>query len=233
MWFAHDALPAIQRSLIRNPHAAYWFYVQSGGVATPGPAWTGSRVAVSPAFTLDQFRGLDLAAALSAIARLRVPTAFQLDHAALETAAAATTFTPDDVRRQLGRTSPGHARADAVQRFLLGDGRDGAVSSLDVYAQMIRDASQIRGRVDRGLVRGAIDTIYALKADALGPAIARALEARPGADPRLSGYLHTAVALMLEIERRQTTEALFQPDHVGCGRWAGYSAASSSAAMCP
>jgi phosphatidylserine/phosphatidylglycerophosphate/cardiolipin synthase-like enzyme len=89
------------------------------------------------------------------------------------------------------------------------------ISSLDMYSRLIRDASRIRGRVDRQLVADAMDVITSAKADRLDTEIRGILEAEPSPDPRLAPYLRTAAALMLELERRQTAESRFQQSTSG------------------
>jgi hypothetical protein len=75
---------------------------------------------------------------------------------------------------------------------------------------VVRDASKIKGRVDWDLADAALDLLHAAKQDRLASLIAESVAADAHKDPRLAGYLTTAGALMIELERRQARERRFQ-----------------------
>ncbi|MEZ5416234.1 MAG: phosphatidylserine/phosphatidylglycerophosphate/cardiolipin synthase family protein [Vicinamibacterales bacterium] len=84
------------------------------------------------------------------------------------------------------------------------------MSSLDVFGPVIRDASKTRGRLDRAAVRATIGLVVALKAQQVNLLVGRELDAHAADDPGFASYLRTATALMLERERRQATDGVFQ-----------------------
>ena len=210
-WFRTSAVPGIRRTLAGDPFAAYWFYVQSGGIAAPGPVFSGSRVTIlQPAFSLAELGRLPMTKALERLRTARVPASFQQHHLELESAFTERTFSREDVLARLEQTNAASRTAAGIRQFILADERSSRVSSLDFYSPLIRDANRIRGRVDRQFVSAAIDVIGSLKADRVNEDIQRILDADTTSDPRLAGYLHTTAALMLELERRQAAESSFR-----------------------
>jgi len=215
-WFRTSAVPAVRNVLEDEPFAAYWFYVQSGGVASPGPVFSGSRVAVTdPAFSLSELERLPLAKALDRLDTLRVPASFQQHHLDLESAFTTRTLSRDEVLAQLDRSQVPATIVARLRDFILAEAQSSRVSSIDFYSQLIRDSNRIRGRVDRQLISAAVDVVCTVKADRLKEHIQSVLDAEPAPDPRLATYLNTSAALMLELERRQTTESAFQQGTAG------------------
>jgi phosphatidylserine/phosphatidylglycerophosphate/cardiolipin synthase-like enzyme len=215
-WFHSTALPAVTQSLRARPFAAYWFFVQSGGVVAPGPAFSRSRVQVlHPAFALADLRKMPMSAAVAHLATARVPAAFLEQHAALETAFTELTLSRDELLARLDRTAMPTATAAKLRDFLLADGAPTRVSSIDVYRRLVRDASRIPGRVEPAVVAAAIDVICEAKSERLESEIGRILALQPGPAPQLAEYLRTAAALMVELERRQAAESAFQQSTAG------------------
>jgi phosphatidylserine/phosphatidylglycerophosphate/cardiolipin synthase-like enzyme len=215
-WFRNEAVPSLRTLLVNDPFAAYWFFVQSGGVATPGRIFKGSSVvARDPAFSLSELAALPAAEALVRLEALRVPADFVDRHAALETAFTAVTLARDDVLARIEMsTMPSDVRA-RFRAFLLGDAQSARFSTLDVYSRLIRDASRISGRLDGPVIAAASDVLRAAKAERLQEEIAGILADAPSCDDRLQGYLETAAALMLDIEQRQAVESGFRQSTSG------------------
>ncbi|MBM3770725.1 MAG: hypothetical protein FJW27_05455 [Acidimicrobiia bacterium] len=197
-WFVRDAVPAVRRYLESRPFQAYWYFARTGGVGSPGPVFPGSQTAIErPAFSLT---GLTMTEAFAQLRSARVPPAFLNRHAELESAFTDATLTRDEAIARTARLSS-TTRA-ALRDFLLADEGTEQVSSLDVYARVIRDASLIRGRLDRRLVGSAMALVHAAKAERLGREVQRILADEPSPHPQLEAYLRGSAALMLELERR-------------------------------
>jgi phosphatidylserine/phosphatidylglycerophosphate/cardiolipin synthase-like enzyme len=210
-WFQATALPAVRRSLAKDPFAAYWFFVQSGGVASAGPVFTGSHVHVdTPLFALSELKELRLSEALAYLEDVRVPAHFLEQHAVLESAFTELTLSPGEVLAGIRRIEAPPQLARTISEFMLGDSPSPRGSSLDVYSRIVRDASKIGGRLDRDAVTAAINIIYAAKARHLDQEIQRLLGTVPTHDSRLAAYLRTDAALMLELEQRQALESTFR-----------------------
>jgi phosphatidylserine/phosphatidylglycerophosphate/cardiolipin synthase-like enzyme len=210
-WFRDDAVPALRKSLSDDPFAAYWFFVRTGGTASPGRIFKGSRVLnAAPAFTLSDVAGLQTPDALARIDTIRVPERFVDRHAALESAFTEVALSRGDVLARIegGRMSEG-VRA-RLRQIVLAQDRFSRLSTVDVFSRVIRDASRISGRMDRELVAALSDALSAEKSRRLEEEIERMLAAEPLPDPRLAGYLETAAALMVELEQRQAVESAFR-----------------------
>lgn len=208
-WFRRTALPGLARAIARDPHTAFAFFVQSGGVVEPGRVSRHSAVVVTaPAFSLDALRHLDLDTALATVAAGRVPGGFVEAFTRVERAAEGMTFAPDDVRLAIERSAhPGPMRS-RLRGLLLDGDRSGRVSALDAFREVVLDASKTRGRLDRPAVRAAADLLAGLKARALAPVVAA--ESGADQDARRAMYLRDATALLLERERRQAIDGAFQ-----------------------
>lgn len=214
-WFRRTVLPGLARAIRRDPHLAYAFFAQSGAVVRPGPVWARgdlrSDVVVQvPAYSLEDLRGLPLSAALAKVTEARVPGAFVEAFTRVETASADITFAADDVRLAIARRPERDAMKARMRGLLFRGEEPRRVSSLDVFGAVIRDASKIRGRLDRAALRATIGLVVALKAQQVNLLVGRELDAYAGDDPRFAAYLRTATALMLERERRQATDGVFQ-----------------------
>ena len=215
-WFRGTALPAIRRSLRSNAYAAYWFFVQSGGVVAAGPVFTGSRVQVlRPRFALTQLAGLGLAEALARIDDVRVPAHFLDQHVELESTLTDLTLSHDEVLERISQSGMSQTLRRRLGEFLTAVTATSQVSSLDVYRRIIRDANRIRGFVDREVVTAAINVLYAAKASRLEHEIQRIAGRYPAEGPGLAAYLRTDAALMLELEQRQALEAGFRQSTSG------------------
>jgi phosphatidylserine/phosphatidylglycerophosphate/cardiolipin synthase-like enzyme len=216
-WFRSTALPALRRSIETRPFAAYWFFVQAGAVAAPGPVFSGSRVEVrAPAYALSALSAMSVGDAIARIKAARVPARFLTHHASLESAFTALTLSPDEVRERIDRSRlPARVAVRLREFMIIQDAPSGGASSLDVYARLIRDASRIRGRLDRDVIDAAIGVMSAAKVDRLDREIDRILVSQGSPDPRLEAYLRTAAALMLELEQRQVTDAAFRQSTAG------------------
>jgi phosphatidylserine/phosphatidylglycerophosphate/cardiolipin synthase-like enzyme len=210
-WFRSDALPGFRRSLVRDPFAAYWFFVQTGGVAVRGHVFAGSEVvAREPAFALADLATLPIGDALARIETARLPPDFVDRHADLERAFTEVTLSRGEVLARVdagGLQDPARAR---LREFLLQDGQSSRFTTMDVYSRLIRDASRISGRLDRTLIAAAANILALEKSSRLAEEIGRILAADPSHDPRLQRYLRTAAALMLEIEQRQAVDSAFR-----------------------
>jgi hypothetical protein len=57
-WFRDAALPSIEKSLFDSPFSAYWFFVQTGGLARGSRPYAGSKLTLTSGveFSLDQLR---------------------------------------------------------------------------------------------------------------------------------------------------------------------------------
>ncbi len=209
-WFRRVALPSLGRALGRDPHAAYWFFVQSGGVVRAGTASTKSSVVVpAPAFVLRDLRGLGLDAAIVRLGAARLPMAFQTAHARVEAAFTNLTLSRAELSARLDRRRVPPAVA-ARLRALMAHERKQALSSLDLFTLLIRDAHLVRGRLDSEVVRTGIEVFFDAKSERVDAEVQRVLQEAPAADPRLAAYLRTTAAMMLEIERRQATHDAFR-----------------------
>jgi phosphatidylserine/phosphatidylglycerophosphate/cardiolipin synthase-like enzyme len=215
-WFRDDALPALRKSLAKDPFAAYWFFVQTGGVASPGHIFKGSHVrAADPAFALSDLTSLRTAAALARIEAIRVPALFVDRQAALESVFAEVTLSRSDVLARIESRRMKEGVRARLRQIVLAQDRYARLSMLDVFSRVVRDASRISGRVDRELVAALNDALGAEKSLRLEAEIERILAADPLPDPRLAGYLRTAAALMLELELRQAVESAFRQSTSG------------------
>ena len=209
-WFRRVAMPSLGRALGRDPHAAYWFYVQSGGVVRAGTASTKSSVVVpAPALVLRDLRGLGLDAAVARLGAARLPMAFQAAHARVEAAFTSLTLSRAELAARLDRRRMPPAVA-ARLRALMAHERKQALSSLDLFTLLIRDAHLVRGRLDGEVVRTGIEVFFEAKSERVNAEVQRVLQEAPAADPRLAAYLRTTAAMMLEIERRQATHDAFR-----------------------
>lgn len=209
-WFRRVALPSLGRALRRDPHAAYWFFVQSGGVVQSGTSSTPSAVTVpAPAFVLKDLRGLGLDAAIARIGAARLPAAFQQAHARVDAAFTNVTLSRADLAARLERRRVPPALA-ARLRALMAHERKQTLTSLDVFTLLIRDAHLVRGRLDDEVVRTGIDIFFEAKSGLVDAAVQQVLRETPAADPRLADYLRTTAAMMLERERRQATHGAFR-----------------------
>ncbi len=209
-WFRRVALPALGRALARDPHAAYWFYVQSGGVVEAGTVSAKSEVRVpAPAFVLRDLRRAPLDDAIARIGAARLPAGFQEAYARVEAAFTNLTLSRAELADRLDRRAVTPALA-ARMRALMANEQKQALSSLDVFTLLIRDAHLVRGRLDRQVVRTGIEIFFEAKSDAVEAELERLLPSMPAADPRLAAYLRTAAAMMLELERRQATHGAFR-----------------------
>ena len=215
-WFQRTALPALRRFLAGNPFAAYWFFVQSGGVTAAGPAFSGSRVQIlQPAFALTELAGLRLSEALQHLETSRVSDHFLEQHRALESAFTDLTLSPAELPRHIERLGLEPDVARKVHAFMVDGSMTDESSSLDAYRRIIRDASKIGGRLDRDMIRASVDVITAAKADRLEHEIQRILAGLQGYDPQLLAYLRADAQLMLELEQRQALESAFRMDTSG------------------
>ena len=161
-WFRDDAVPALRTSLSRDPFAAYWFFVQTGGVASPGRTFKGSRVpSVEPAFTLGDVARLRTADALARIDAIRVPAPFLDRHAALESVFTEVTLSRDEVLARIESRRMNEGVRARLRQLVLAQDRFSRLSTLDVFSRVIRDASRISGRVDRQLVAALSDALGA------------------------------------------------------------------------
>lgn len=214
-WFRRTALPGLARGLGRDPHAAYAFFVASGGVVAPGRVGGGFATTVAhPAFALEDLRRMGLPEALATVARRRVPAPVAAAFTRIEATAADLTLDPAEVEAALTARWRSPAFQARLRKVLLTDGASGArVSTLDAIRPVVVDASRTRGRVDRAAVRAAIDVVAALKARDVARLVASELDALP--DPAAAEYLPTAAALMLERERRQVVDSAFRESTSG------------------
>lgn len=209
-WFRRVALPSLGRALGRDPHAAYWFFVQSGGVARAGRASTKSSVTVTaPAFVLRDLRGLGLDAAVARLGETRLPVSYQQAHARVEAAFTNVTLSRAELADRLDRRRVPPPVA-ARLRALMAHEHKQALSSLDVFTLLIRDAHLVRGRLDEDVVRTGIEIFFEAKSDLVDAEVRRVLEEVPGGDARLAAYLQTTAAMMLELERRQATHGAYR-----------------------
>lgn len=209
-WFRQTALPAMGRALSGDPHAAYWFFVETGGVVAAGTASAHSRVVVpEPAFVLTELRGLPMDAAIARLGGQRIPAAFQEAHAAIEAAFTSLTLSRQELRARLDQRAVPPDVAARLQAVIAREGK-ARVSSLDVFTLLIRDAHLVRDRLDRQVVRAGIDLFFAAKSDHVGEHVRRLLQSTPAPDPRLAAYLRTSAAMMLELERRQAIDSAFR-----------------------
>ncbi len=135
--------------------------------------------------------------------------AFQDAHARVEATFTNLTLSRADLGARLERRAVTPALA-ARLRALMANEQKRALSSLDVFTLLIRDAHFVRGRLDEEVVRTGIEIFFEAKTDAVEAELGRLLPAGPGADPRLAAYLRTAAAMMLELERRQATHGAFR-----------------------
>lgn len=212
-WFRRTVLPGLARSLGRDPHAAYTFFVQSGGVVSPGPMRRYAVRVDTPAFSLELLRHARLDEALATVGRRRVPAAWVDAFTRLEDAAAGLTLSPAAVDAAIDRRPEPAAVRARLRRLLLSPDTGDDVSTLDVFRPLILDASRTGGRLDRALLGAAIDVVAGLKARAVARLVAADLES--DGDPARAAYLRTAAALMLERERRQVTDGAFQQSTSG------------------
>ena len=151
-WFQTTVVPAIRRSLTDNPFAAYWFFVQTGGVVAAGPVYSGAHVQVlHPPFALTEIAGLRLSDALARFESARVPADFIAQHAALESAFTELTLSHDEVMAAVADTRISPAVARRLGEFMTAASASSPASSLDVYGRIIRDASRISGPVSDNL----------------------------------------------------------------------------------
>ncbi len=209
-WFRLTALPAIGCELSRDPHAAYWFFVETGGVAEAGRASSHSNVIVSePAFVLRDLYGLPVEAAVAKVGGLRLPAAFQAAHATIEAAFTGLTLSRDELSARLERRAVPAAVAARLRAVIAREDK-ARVSSLDVFTLLIRDAHLVRDRLDRQVVRAGIDLFFAAKSDHVGDQVQLLLRALPAPDARLAAYLRTSATMMLELERRQALDSAFR-----------------------
>ena len=215
-WFRHTVLPDVTRRLVADPHEAFWFFVQSGGVADRGRVFDTSEISTeTPRFTLRAFTGASLADAHARLAATVLPARYRAAFARVQAAGREFSLDADAVTGLItaSRLSPGLERR--VRAILLDGERPGRVSVLDAYTPLLKDASHTRGRLDRAAVRAAVRVVVDAKARHLAAAIETLVRDDGTGDAALDAYLRTATALMLERERRQTTEAAFQEESRG------------------
>lgn len=215
-WFRHVVLPDVAHRLSRDPHAAFWFFVQSGGVVDLGRVFATSGVATSsPRFTLRALEGTTLAEAHARLAALVLPARYRAAFNRVEEAGRAFSLDPADVAAAITARQFGRRLDRRVRAVLLADEQSGRVTTLDAYTPLLRDASKTRGRLDRPAVRAALQVLSGEKARYLSATIDGLVRDDGGTDPAIEGYLRTATALLLERERRQGTEDLFQESSRG------------------
>ncbi|MBI4462012.1 MAG: phosphatidylserine/phosphatidylglycerophosphate/cardiolipin synthase family protein [Acidobacteria bacterium] len=212
-WFHRHALPAVQKALARDPFAAYWFFVQTGGVARGPVPFNGSRVRVVPeTLALDSLKNLSLPEALAQLAHKRIPSAFVQAHALLEQAFTDFTLTREDAVGHVSTVELEPRQRDKPCRFLETPHNPARLSTLDFYAQLVHDANQIGGRADWEQVRGGLALLTQAKRSRLQEVIAVLVSngAANGDPAPLRRYLEIAGELLLELEQRQATERRFQ-----------------------
>jgi phosphatidylserine/phosphatidylglycerophosphate/cardiolipin synthase-like enzyme len=214
-WFNATALPDIQRSLSRDPFAAYWLYVHSGVTGTPGIAFKGSRVTLAPTLALSTLQGVPLRDALPRIRAAQVPRDFLERHAALEDAFSRVTLSEAEAFERVGRLDVAPRTRERLRRFIVARARPSGFSSIDVYSAIVRDASKIKGRVDWDVATAALDVIHDAKRERLDAVVAGIMADGGSRDERLARYLADAGGLMLELERRQARERRFQQRTAG------------------
>jgi phosphatidylserine/phosphatidylglycerophosphate/cardiolipin synthase-like enzyme len=215
-WFQRDALPALRASLARDPFSAYWFFVQTGGITGPRAILTETTITVdNPAFALTEFQDLTCEDALERLGTSRVPPSFVTWHSTLETAFTGITFSHDDALALIEKQPVTESVRTKLRQLLLSEPDSQEFSTLDVYGDVLRDASKIRGRLDRDSVRTLAGILHDAKADRLAVEIARMLSEELSEDSRLHTYMRTAAALMLELERRQAVDTALQQSTSG------------------
>jgi phosphatidylserine/phosphatidylglycerophosphate/cardiolipin synthase-like enzyme len=214
-WFSATALPDIQRSLSRDPFAAYWLYVHSGVTATPGIAFKGSRVTLTPTLALSTLQGLPLEDALARIRDAQVPRYFLDRHAALEAAFSGVTLPEPEALARVDRGTVSPKVRERLRAFVSARAGPSGFSTIDVYSAIVRDASKIKGRVDWDVATAALDVLHDAKRERLDEVVAGIVARERGGDVRLQPYLTSAGALMLELERRQARERRFQQRTAG------------------
>ena len=209
-WFRRTALDAIRASLARDPFAAYWFFVQSGAVPGAGPLFPGSRVRVDAAPRLSSLASLTFDDALARFRSVRIPAHYLERHAELEKALAEARVSRVDALAGIAELDISPQAREKLRRFVDDGAGASGLSALDAYGVMIRDASKIRGRADWDTLAAGLDLVHASKRRRLDELLGSMPAAETSGDPRLAGYLESAGALMLELERRQLRERRFQ-----------------------
>ncbi len=209
-WWQADALPAVLVVLAGDPFAAYWHFVQTGAVDRRPRAFRGSQVALPPeTFELESLRGFPLLEALRRLDRERVPPEFLDAHAELERLLTNLVLTRQEAldRIAAAKELPADDK-ERLRRYATAVGENEAISSIDMYSWVVRDAHKVAGQVDWRLLRAALRLLRDAKRDKMNASSPAVLAFQAAEDRgRLEGYLRAAVGLMLELEVGQATES--------------------------